>query len=433
MELSEYKIILFGLGNGENSIAKYILRNYKNIVAVLDNDEDKIGKEVNGVKILEPSSSISYLTQEEVIVVITSLRYHDEMQQQLVRLGWKKEKILVAVRDIPQFNDNSFKASLKGIDMDNPKPTVLNIEFSGFCNCRCMYCPFHGEPNLKEGHKGLMSWKTLDAVIEKIKNIPSIKIVDTTGPGEIFININWFEMLSRLIVNTTIEEVIMYTNGMLLDDDNIGKILSLPAKKISVEVSIDGESPQENDEYRIGSNFEQIKKNILNLKKNIDETGKNIDITITNCYPTTLEEITKYDYLIDSKQNSVPHFLKQNFDNIKVVSQKTFYYGKGTLENFEIVTVKWPKDYADICLNLFNRLAINYQGELLRCSCGQAGIQGIADVFNDDILNVWYTDEEMNRARTNFKNNILEEDFCSGCPGKGKGEYGVLIKKKKNN
>ena len=292
-------------------------------------------------------------------------------------------------------------------------PTILNIELSGYCNCKCVYCPYHGEFDLKSGHKGFMSWETLDAVIGWVKRIPSINTVDTTGAGEIFLNKDWYEMLEKLIDNTSIDHIIMYTNGMLLTEDNVKKISLLNAKKIQLTISIDGKTPKENDSYRIGSKYEVIRKNIYAAKQFFGSEGK-VEFRITNCYPTTLSEIEDNDYKLDSKYNDIPDFLQNDFKGISLVSQKTFSYGKRDFSKFKAVEIEWPKDGVSSCINLFYRMPINYEGKLLRCSCGHAGIEGIGSVFSDDILTLWYNDEQIQRARKNFIEENLEEDFCTG-------------------
>lgn len=423
------KIIVFGVGNSKRSIATYITENYNNILSVVDNDSHKWGKEINGYIINDPNQIVGYLNEENLVVVIATFRYHNEISKQLMDLGWAKENFIVAVDHYPFFRSIEFTAYLQNVDLYHPVPTVLNLELSGYCNCRCSYCPFHGEPNLKNGHKGFMEWKTMDAVIDLIKNIPSIETVDTTGPGEIFLNMQWFEMLEKLITHTNIKHVIMYTNGMLLTEDNIKKIALLSAEDMQIEVSIDGKTPEENDEYRLGSKYTVVRDNIYAAKRFFENSEKNISLMITNCYPTTLEEIEKSNYKLDSKFNLIPQFLMDDFEGIAVASQKTFYYGKGELSKFHIVEIEWPENEMGGCVNLFNRLPINYKGELLRCSCGQAGVEGIGDIFSDNILELWYSEKLIEQARDNFRKENLEEDFCTGCPGKRKGKYNILIKK----
>ena len=423
------KIIIFGAGNTEKNITTYITENYENIICIVDNDSKKWNQERNGYPIMPPDHICNYQSDESVILVIATFLYHDEIKKQLADLGWEKERMVVAIDEIPFFKSMEFMAYLQNTDLYNPVPTLLNVELSGYCNCKCVYCPFHGEPGLKNGHKGFMSWETMEAIIKWVKKIPSINTVDTTGPGEIFLNRNWFEMLEELLVSTNIEYVIIYTNGMLLTEDNVKKITSLSAKKVKVEISIDGKTPEENDEYRIGAKYTVIRDNIYAARKIFASTPTKVELIITNCNPATLEEIEESNYQLDSKYNDIPQFLQDDFEGIALTSQKTFYYGKGELSKFKTVEIEWPENERNGCLNLFYRLPISYEGKLLRCSCGQAGIDGIGSVFSDDILELWYNDELIQKARKNFLEKNLEEDFCTGCPGKGKGKYNILIKK----
>lgn len=423
------KKILFGIGNQKKNIATFFLENDNNVIAIVDNDCNKWGKKIGKSVIQSAESIMQYISDEDTIVVITVYSAYEQIKSQLLDMGWNKDRIIVAIKEIPFFTSFEYICYKSEINLYDPIPTLLNIELSGFCNCKCTYCPFHGEVNLKKGHKGLMNEKTMRAVIKQVKNIPSITTVDTTGPGEIFINTKWFELLQSLLDETNIDKVYMYTNGMLLTEENIIKISLLHAKKIVLEISIDGMNQAENDAYRIGAKYNEIKRNIYNAQKTFKNQKKEIEIVITNCYPTTLDEIEKSDYLIDSKENLIPDFLKVDFPNLPIVSQKTFFYGYDIeLSGFKKVRVKW-KNRENRCNNLFYRIAINYAGELLRCSCGHAGIDAIGNVFVNDILKIWKEEKQIEDARKNFICGVENSDFCKGCPGKGIGEYYILVKK----
>lgn len=427
MKLAKKKVI-FGIGSQKRNMATYLMEHDENIIAVVDNDEEKQGKTINrGYKVQAVDILDKYKELDDVIIIITAHSAHTQIKKQLIDLGWDEERIIVAITDIPFFSSFEYKCYLSEIELKNPIPTLLNIELSGFCNCKCIYCPFHGEVNLKENHKGFMNEETMKAVINQVKKIPTIRAVDTTGPGEIFINTKWFELLQMLLDETNIEEVYMYTNGMLLTEDNIKKITMLHAKRIQVEVSIDGMNPTENDTYRIGAKYEEIRKNVYAAKKIFDQY--NIQMIITNCYPGDIREIQKANNTINSKENTVPEYLKRDFPDIRIVSQITFFYGYDVeLSKFSKVAVRW-KDKESRCMNLFYRIAVDYAGNLLRCSCGHAGIEAIGDVFHNDVLEIWKKNKEMNEARDNFIKGTEQSDFCEGCPGKGLGKYYVLVRK----
>lgn len=426
--LKNKKIIIFGAGNTAKNITTYITENYKNIICIIDNDSRKWGNNVNGYSIQSPECIKDYRNDENVIIVIATFLVHKEMEKQLNDLGWDMEHVMFAINQIPFFQSLEFRAYLRNVDLHNPLPTILNIELSGYCNCKCVYCPYHGEFDLKSGHKGFMSWETLDAVIGWVKRIPSINTVDTTGAGEIFLNKDWYEMLEKLIDNTSIDYIIMYTNGMLLTEDNVKKISLLNAKKIQLTISIDGKTPKENDSYRIGSKYEVIRKNIYAAKQFFGSEGK-VEFRITNCYPTTLKDIEESDYKLVVEQKEIPQFLQKDFNGIELISYKTLHFEEGEIGKFKAVEVEWPENEKTDCLALFCRLAIDCEGNLLRCSCGKHSIEGIGNVFSDDILDLWYNDEQMQRVRRTFIDELLEEDFCTGCTGKRKGKHYVLIEK----
>lgn len=424
------KIIIFGAGSKERNITTYITENHDNIIGIVDNDSTKWGSTINGYSIMEPKFIGTYLNDKDVVIIIATFKRHKEIDEQIASLGWDKERVIFAANEIPFFKSMEFTLYLHNSDSVHPIPTELNIELSGYCNCKCIYCPFHGEANLKDGHKGFMNWKTMDTIIGWIKKIPTIKTVDTTGPGEVFLNKNWFEMLEKLLENTNIENVIMYTNGMLLSKENARKIVALNAKKITVEVSIDGAVPQENDEYRIGSKYEIIRENIYKALEIFNESeDSRIELIITNNYPATMEEIEKSNYKQISRYNIVPEFLQNDFKGVTILSQKTFSYGKEEISKFKRVKVELSENERNGCANLFYRLAIDYEGNLLRCSCGYAGIEGIGSIFSDDILDIWYNDEQMQKARKNFIEKNTEEDFCTGCPGKDMEEFNIFVRK----
>lgn len=421
------KLILFGVGNRKRKIATLIAECCENIVAVIDNDSSKWGQLLDEKYEIFPVDKVKEFINEDITIILTTISFHDEMKEQLRNLGWNG-KIFSAKEAFPWVGDFATHAWLNDIDLNSLKPTCFHIELSGYCNCKCLYCPFHGEANIKEGHKGFMNWLTLEKTVEQIRKIPSIEMVDTTGPGEIFLNKEWFEMLSYILEKCKIKKVKMYTNGMLLTKENVEKIILLPVEAVQMIVSIDGETPEENDEFRIGSNYQVIKQNVYNALEIIKKTNSDhrVGIQITNCYPYTIEELEALNYKIHSKISEVPKFLQNDFKDFVKSSQKTISFGGKT--SLRTAEIEWPENYVSRCLNLFNRIIVDYAGNLLRCSCGNAGIEAIGNVFEDDILRLWETEKEINIARSNFIEGKYNKDFCDGCAAKGRGKYRVVVR-----
>lgn len=424
MDLFERKKNIIIFGAKENCLNKYILLNCSKVLFYLDNAQ--YGNVHNGLEIRKPGEWLLEYEKNSVIIIATYSHW-GEIIEQLLNLGWQRENIVVALES-KEFKTYNFFAFCYNVDLEKPVPQILNLELSGYCNLRCIYCPFHGELNLKQGHRGLMDWHVLEGVVEQIKKIKSIKTLDCTGPGEIFINKNWFEMVQYICNNTSITHVIVYTNGMLLNEENIEKLTKINAESVTVEVSIDGENEQENNEYRVGADYNVVRYNVINAKKRFEAVSSKTNIIITNCYAMTKQYLNEHNRILNPRLREVPEFLKKDFNNIEITSQNLYFYGDKKLSIFDEVKVNWPEDKIK-CLNLFNRLAINYKGDLLRCSCGMAGIEAIANYKSDDLLEIWHNNKELNAARKKFKENSSESIFCDKCPTSGLGDYYILTKK----
>lgn len=119
------RTIIIGAGSAGEMVIKEIIRNkdLNNIpVAFVDDDVDKIGKRLNGVKIVGPVSAIRYYIDtfkaEEVIIAINN--YPKESLAELIELVTEKNcrmKRLVSLSD-----------------MDNEKPTLIDVKIEDLLN-----------------------------------------------------------------------------------------------------------------------------------------------------------------------------------------------------------------------------------------------------------------------------------------------------------
>lgn len=415
------KIVLFGAVENEG-LRAFIEKGF-HIAKFIDNDPRKIGKRIKEIRV-EQVESLKNDDLDELVVVITTNRHIEEMENQIRSYG--VTDYYVAVRDIDEFKNPEDIASFSGIKTDNPMPTILNLELSGVCNLRCIYCPFHGFLNLKKD-KGLMTWGILNKILDQLSMFETFETLSVVGAGELFLHPEWYEMTCCIIERLGVSKLIIYTNGMLLNKENVYKIKKIKNVNIELEVSIDGENPSECDLYRVGSSYDNIRENVKFAEKELCGEGT-VRITIFNLCLADDQSLKDDGYIID-QNNDPPSFLKEDFPNLHIVSRKpNLDFGiKGIIPGFKKVKIQKKPPYP-YCWNTFNRMAINYRGGLLRCSCGRAGIKEIANVMEDDILQIWKTDVMMEKAREHILSGSFETDFCTGCELKGKDPYYVLIK-----
>lgn len=429
------RIILFGVGNKERSIAAYLIQKLDNVIKAVDNNPQKWGLAFAELFTIEKPETILNCDDGKTTVVIATYNFHEEIKEQLRVMGWKG-KVSIALHDYSFLKSFEYEIYRLNINADRPEPQLLALELSGFCNCKCSYCPFHGETNIKKGHKGLMQWSTLKQIVQQLKGVSSIKMLSICAPGEVFMNPEWFEMTQYVLKELSILSLSMYTNGMLLNKENVKKIGALDCPEIQIDISIDGRSPEENDQFRLGSKYQTVRSNLKfanQYLKSGEINDKTIEILITNCYPTTREKVEQNNFSIDNV-NEVPEFLLMDFPEIASVSQKTYAYGNDTyykklIAEKKIEKVTWPQDSQMRCLNLFYRLPINYKGDLITCSCGYAVLDVIGNIFEDNVAEIWKSNEKLNKARNQFiegrKNQVIE--LCKGCPSIRMGEYYVFV------
>ena len=428
-EIKKYEnIVIFGAG-ADKFLYNYMIQEFADRISIIiDNDEKKWGQIAYGLKICSPECLSELNKERTVIISCLNKRYNDEIEEQMHKLRWDKN-FYIANRDMERVNSYEFYLNRQGVSSKNYTPLLAIIELSGVCNLKCVYCPFHGALDGKAGQKGLMTWETLRAVTAQIKKITSINNLDVSGNGETFVHPEWFEMTQYVLNETHIPTVRMFTNGMLLDEDNIKKLLSLNAELIELYVSIDGRTPEDNDKYRVGSKYKTIKNNIDLLRKLKAESSIEVQVTIRNCYPLRENEIVDIPDL--GMKAEVPDYIKKDFPDMESTSINTWIPKSNSgifgVDGLKQARAEFSDEYPR-CANPFWVICINNRGELSRCLNARASADRIAgSILERDLLDLWYNDEQMNIARKQLIDGENGSAFCYECIQRGMGEYYLMI------
>ena len=301
--------IMFGAV--DNFITKFLIGMCGMPDFVIDNSDGK-RQLASGGQVRKPDSSLLSFASTHSIVIVT-YHYWDEMESQLLGIGFPMERVYVALRDFAVFHTFENYALSCGIDVHHPEPKILNLELSAYCNCRCLYCAYHGEWGRKRKQKGYMKWEILRAVVDQVKQIPSIVKLDLTGAGEIFLQREWFDMTQYVLDNTYVKHGTLYTNGMLLNAENAKNVGNLHADSVRLVVSLDGESSLENDRYRIGSKYETVKLNLLQAHEML-ENDRHIRFVVSNARAVTWDSVARDEGMIESESISpAPKYLQKDF------------------------------------------------------------------------------------------------------------------------
>lgn len=142
---------------------------------------------------------------------------------------------------------------IRGLFTETPKAVAIDIV--ACCNLRCPLCSV--PPFLTKKQGNFMTFDDFVRIVDGIKHTTDLSLVYA---GEPFLHPKFFDMVTfctNSYYTTTI------TNGTLLDAKNIRRLLESGLDFL--QISFDGFSKESYEKYRIGANFESVKKQIEEL------------------------------------------------------------------------------------------------------------------------------------------------------------------------
>lgn len=144
------------------------------------------------------------------------------------------------------------------------KPWMLQIEVTNRCNMNCIMC----SRSSTEMTLGDMSPALIDRCVELSAHTQETALF---GYGEPLMSKAFFTLLERL----QSARVGFFTNGLLLNDAMLTKVLNTSASPLSyIVVSMDGATPETYEGIRHGSKFSVIWDNIRNAVARRDREGR---------------------------------------------------------------------------------------------------------------------------------------------------------------
>lgn len=437
------KVLLFGA----NKLAEDLLASDVCEVAyILDNDESRHGKrgfvcgdESKEIEVFPVSKCLEEKPGSFVILLMMqSGRSREEAENQLNGMGLVKNRDYgLPERDLTDIGyfmwDCRYKRSV--LEKENGVyPKILHLGLSDVCNLQCLFCGFHGMKTMWSDCGHFMTMETTKVIAEQTREIDTIDTLYITHDGEDFLNKQWFEIVQYILQHTGIDTFWAYTNGMLLNDENIEKLQKLDCGKIKLVISIDGNTAQENDEQRKGSSYRIIRDNVRNAASKLDR-GR-FTIMINNNHVIAEETIAAQDYVFTEYHQEAPDYLKEDFADydIPILAGPTLFLqpieaGFPQTQKYKPVKVRKTKSLAG-CLNPFEIVSVNAQGDVLLCGCNVAQ-DIIGNVHDNTILKMWLGNEKLNEVRRMIKEEKKTPDVCRSCSRKIDGDFYLVCEKDK--
>lgn len=243
-----------------------------------------------------------------------------------------------------------------------PKPSrnVAFIELSNICNAKCIFCPY---PQIAESDKTLqnMSAERFAASLKKAVELGYNRLAFTPTTGELFANKRWAEYIAAALQDEKINSLYFYSNAILLTDENIRKILSLPnVHKIEKLYFSVGGMDAETYKHMFGvDKFKVVARNINALCEKLKDAGSYLKVNCELRLPKN-DKATKRAAEKTFNQAGYAHF----YPNIV----RVFDPIGGMIQEKDLAYLPEIPDKPSPCYRL-NDIRFDANGNIWMCGC----------------------------------------------------------------
>lgn len=254
-------------------------------------------------------------------------------------------------------------------------PTRLRLESASACNLRCQHCPTGVHYDATE--RSIMKRDLFERVLQQMKGVTTLKECVLYLGGEPLMNKHLIEMCRRVKAETTVTRTFITTNGMLLNERNCAGLAT--AELDQIFVSVDGRSPQENDEIRVRAKYTTIVENVARLRRHLE--GKKTRIVISHAM------IRRHD---DPDQPTTPEFLKRDFPGIHVWSDYATRWPGFDLELTALESAKLSVGkQKNFCGFPFAEMSVRVNGDVVLCCHDLLGESVMGNIWKSSLAEIW--------------------------------------------
>lgn len=276
-------------------------------------------------------------------------------------------------------------------------PNVILIDTCSYCNLSCSMC-FHDKMQRK---KGKMPWELFTKIIDEIaledKNVRVWMIFF----GDPFVIKNTkpsiFDMISYA-KNKGLTDVVLNTNANLMDKEASKKLVE--AGLDAIYIGIDAFTKETYEKYRVGGDYEKVKRNVIDLIETKKETRAEKPEVFVQFVEMDGNKHEKDDYI---------NFWKKAGATVKTRPMVS-WAGKVeaanlTMDNDE----RWPCHWA------MQTMSITDQGDAVNCAVDLDAGFVAGNVAETSIKEVWNNGLKINRLHHHNREWDKLPDICSGC------------------
>lgn len=285
-------------------------------------------------------------------------------------------------------------------------PRVFRIEPSWLCNLRCICCPTGTQPAVG---RGIMTMQTFESIIAEVKK-HNPKVVVFYHGGEPFLNKDVFTMI-KLVKEAGVPFIKTVSNGMMITPEMLPEIVESGLD--SIEFSLDGNSAEENNAIRRGSDYAKVSQMIKELvatKKRLGSEKPSIFIANTQI-PTEQE-------LAEGKCKP-PEFMEKDFagyeGEVQFKVNYTIFWPGLALDSskHKLVADNSKTEASNYCDHPLSTVTFRWNGDVVACCYDITSTYVLGNITREPLEKIWN-----NEGYVKLRKSIHEKKFlplCENC------------------
>lgn len=285
-------------------------------------------------------------------------------------------------------------------------PRYIDVELTNMCNFKCRFCPT-GTKSLQRT-QGYMSEEVVDMLIANIKKyqIPGVRFIRW---GEPTLHPRYIEILKRTKLAGA--RIHINTNGSLLDEKRISQLIDMQLD--SIKFSFQGADEGTYSEMRVGGDYRRL----LDIVRKMAEMRGDSQLPYIQISTTLTEETADQ---IDSFKKDIECYC--DYYNIGYTKLNHLNVNDMNVSDEEKEKIKCLKKheknqhiYNDVCVEAFDKLSINWNGDVTLCCSDYDNFMIVGNILDIDLKQIF-----TGRAANQYRDIIVKRQYekikcCSTC------------------
>lgn len=283
-------------------------------------------------------------------------------------------------------------------------PSQIIVDVTEICNLACIHCP---HPQFKQSEHYSASQLTPELNVKMVEEVrqhgrDATQYIRYTSEGEPLTNPNLYEMLNHAVLQSGVT-VTLTTNGTLLDDKRVEKLLETGVNLI--DISIDAFTPETYAKIRVHGNLNITRSNVLNLIQKA-----------TKSYPKTKVVVSYVEQPLNINETKDFETFWQDNGAAYVVIRRLHSAAGANAEIAEAMHQGQEAVKRRPCLYPWERIVLNPRGFLAFCPADWTHGSSIVDYRTTTIKEVWQGKFYQQLREAHLCNNFANHEFCGNCP-----------------